>query len=162
VKIIALAAWLTTAAFGLYLFAVWLIEHDGSKGGGTASRLRAPVIFSHVLLAVTGLVVWVLYLYLDQTRIAWTAFFILLPVAILGFIMLTRWIPVHRAANVGAPLVAHTGSGPPGADLTGPPGADPAGPPERNFPVPVVVAHGLFAVITVALVTLTAFGLIST
>jgi hypothetical protein len=31
VKIIALAAWLTTAAFGLYLFAVWLIEHDGSK-----------------------------------------------------------------------------------------------------------------------------------
>ena len=113
-KIIALATWLTTAAFGLYLFAVWLIEHDGSKGGGTASRLRAPVIFSHVLLAVTGLVVWVLYLYLDQTRIAWTAFFILLPVAILGFIMLTRWIPVHRAANARAEaaLAAHTGSGP--------------------------------------------------
>jgi manganese efflux pump family protein len=121
------------------------------------------VIFSHVLLAVTGLVVWVLYLYLDQPRIAWTAFFILLPVAILGFIMLTRWIPVHRAANAGATLVAHTGSGPRGgADLAGPRGADLAGPPERNFPVPVVVAHGFFAVITVALVTLTAFGLIST
>jgi hypothetical protein len=154
VKIIALAAWLTTAAFGLYLFAVWLIEHDGSKDGGTASRLRAPVIFSHVLLAVTGLVVWVLYLYLDQTRIARTAFFILLLVAILGFIMLTRWIPVHRAANARAEaaLAAHTGSGPRGAD--------PVGPPERNFPVPVVVAHGFFAVITVTLVTLTAFGLI--
>ena len=169
-KIIALAAWLTTAAFGLYLFAVWLIEHDGSKGGSTASRLRAPVIFSHVLLAVTGLVVWVLYLYVDQTRIARTAFFILLPVAILGFIMLTRWIPVHRAANARAEaaLAAHTGSGSrgagpaglPGADPAGPPGAGPAGPPERNFPVPVVVAHGFFAVITVTLVTLTAFGLI--
>jgi hypothetical protein len=162
VKIIALATWLTTAAFGLYLFAVWLIEHDGSKGGGTASRLRAPVIFSHVLLAATGLVVWVLYLYLDQTRIAWTAFFILLLVAILGFIMLTRWIPVHRAANARAEaaLAAHTGSGPRGADPVGLPGTDPAGPPERNFPVPVVVAHGFFAVITVTLVTLTAFGLI--
>ena len=153
-KIIALAAWLTTAAFGLYLFAVWLIEHDGSKGGRTASRLRAPVIFSHVLLAVTGLVVWVLYLYLDQARFARTAFFILLSVAILGFIMLTRWIPVHRAANARAALAARTGSG-----LAG---ADPAGPPERNFPVPVVVAHGIFAVLTVSLVTLAAFGLIST
>jgi hypothetical protein len=65
------------------------------------------VIFSHVLLAATGLVVWVLYLYLRQTRFAWAAFFILLPVAILGFIMLTRWIPVHRAANAGAAMAAH-------------------------------------------------------
>jgi hypothetical protein len=159
-KIIALAAWLTTAALGLYLFAVWLIEHDGSKGGGTASRLRAPVIFSHVLLAVTGLVVWVLYLYLDQTRFAWTAVFILLPVAILGFIMLTRWIPVHRAANAGAAMAARTGSGPLGTG-SGLPGSGPAGPPERNFPVPVVLAHGVFAVLTVVLVTLTASGLIS-
>jgi hypothetical protein len=153
VSITALATWLATAAFGLYLFAVWLIEHDGSTGGSTASRLRAPVIFSHVLLAATGLVVWVLYLYLDQTRFARAAFFILLPVAILGFIMLTRWIPVHRAANAGAAMAARAGSGPPDAG--------PAGPPERNFPVPVVVAHGLFAVATVVLVTLTAFGLIS-
>ena len=146
-KIIALAAWLSTAALG----------------GGTASRLRAPVIFSHVLLAATGLVIWVLYLYLDQTRFALTAFFILLPVAVLGFIMLTRWIPVHRAANAGAAVAARAGSGPPGAGPsgTGPSGTGTAGPPERNFPVPVVVAHGVFAVATVVLVTLTAFGLIN-
>ena len=33
-----------------------------------------------------------------------------------------------------------------------------AGPPERNFPLPVVVGHGLFATTTIALVLLTAFG----
>jgi hypothetical protein len=32
------------------------------------------------------------------------------------------------------------------------------GPPERNFPLPVVIAHGTFAAITIALVLLTAFG----
>ena len=32
------------------------------------------------------------------------------------------------------------------------------GPPERNFPLPVVVAHGAFAVVTITLVLLTALG----
>jgi hypothetical protein len=32
------------------------------------------------------------------------------------------------------------------------------GPPERNFPLSMVIGHGLFAFTTVALVLLTAFG----
>jgi hypothetical protein len=32
------------------------------------------------------------------------------------------------------------------------------GPPERNFPLPVVIGHGLFAGTTIALVLLTALG----
>jgi hypothetical protein len=145
-SVAALITWLVTATGGLYMFAVWLIEHDGSRGGSAGSRLRAPVVFSHVTLAATGLVVWVFYLYSDRIRLAWAAFLILLPVAVLGFIMLTRWIPVHRAANASA--AARAGSGRAGT----------IGPPERNFPVPVVVAHGLFAVVTIVLVALAAFG----
>ncbi len=167
-SIAALTTWLITAAFGLYLFAVWLIEHDGSKTGSAASRLRAPVVFTHVTLAVTGLGVWVVYLYVDKVRLAWAAFFILLPVVLLGAIMLTRWIPVHRAANAGldsaasagAPVSAASAGAPASAGPAGPaaPGAVDVivGPPERNFPVPVVVVHGVFAVITFILVTLTA------
>jgi hypothetical protein len=34
----------------------------------------------------------------------------------------------------------------------------PAAPPERNFPVAVVLCHGVFAVTTVVLVLLTTFG----
>ena len=33
------------------------------------------------------------------------------------------------------------------------------GPPERNFPLPVVIAHGVFAAVTIALVLLTVLGL---
>ena len=32
------------------------------------------------------------------------------------------------------------------------------GPPERNFPLPVVIAHGAFAAATITLVLLTALG----
>jgi hypothetical protein len=32
------------------------------------------------------------------------------------------------------------------------------GPPERNFPLPVVIAHGTFAVTSLTLVLLTVFG----
>ena len=64
--------------------------------------------------------------------------------------MLTRWIPVHRAANASADTAALAGTD---SDLV-----VATGPPERNFPVPVVVAHGVFAVATFALVTLTVLG----
>lgn len=51
----ALAAWLLTAGLGLYMFTIWLIEDDGSEDGRSYRRLRAPVVFSHAGLAVTGL-----------------------------------------------------------------------------------------------------------
>ncbi len=148
-SVAALITWLVAATAGLYMFAVWLIEHDGSAGGSAGSRLRAPVVFSHVTLAAVGLVVWVFYLYSDRSRLAWAALLILIPAAALGFIMLTRWIPVHRAANASAAAAVRAGVRP----------AATIGPPERNFPVPVVVAHGLFAVSTIVLVALTAFGI---
>ena len=147
--IAALTTWLITATFGLYMFAVWLIEHDGSKSGGAASRLRAPIVFSHVTLAVGGLTVWVVYLFVDAPRLAWAAFFTLLPVALLGLTMLTRWIPVHRAANASIDEIRLASTGSVAVII---------GPPERNFPVPVVVVHGIFAVITVILVGLAALG----
>jgi hypothetical protein len=49
--------------------------------------------------------------------------------------------------------VAHGGAGGGAVVASGP-----SVPPERNFPVTVVVVHGLFAVATVALVLLTALG----
>ncbi|MGH3885012.1 MAG: hypothetical protein ACRDSZ_00310 [Pseudonocardiaceae bacterium] len=63
-----------------------------------------------------------------------------------GFIMLIRWIPVYRGRAVAV------GSGAAGSR---PVEAEPA---ERHLPVPVVVAHGLFAAVTVVLVLLTALG----
>ena len=69
----ALISWLVTALFGLYLLAVWLIENDVRHRGAAASRLPAPVIVGHVLLALTGLVFWVIHLLAGSRAAGWPA-----------------------------------------------------------------------------------------
>ncbi|MFJ9755572.1 hypothetical protein [Streptomyces sp. NPDC101149] len=90
--------------------------------------------------------VWIIYVVADKTALAWTAFGLLLPVALLGFVMLARWIPIYRDRATTAPAAAAAG-------------AEGTVPAERHFPLAVVLAHGLMAVVTLILVLLTALGL---
>jgi hypothetical protein len=145
-RFIALLVWFVTALWGLYMLAVWLIENDATRQEHAASRLPLPVILSHVTLALSGLVVWVLYLLIDRDELAWAAVGILVAIALLGFTMFARWIPVYRT-----PVAA---GGP--QDEMFPIKEMPA---EGNFPLVIVVAHGTFAVSTLVLVVLTALGI---
>jgi hypothetical protein len=137
----ALISWLVTALLGLYLLAVWLIENDVTDRGAAASRLPAPVIFGHVLLALTG--AGVLgdppAVRLGCGRLGRGG--ILGGVATLGLTMFTRWIPVHVAY-----VAAEAKAGRP---------AEFDFPAERAFPVSVVAGHGLLADMTLTLVLLT-------
>ncbi|MEV5169991.1 hypothetical protein AB0L10_02620 [Streptomyces flaveolus] len=145
--IAALITWVITALGGFYMLGTWIQRGGIRQQQSGTSRLPAPVAFGHFALAAIGLVVWIIYVVADRSALAWTAFGLLLPVALLGFVMLARWIPVHRErATVGAAAAA------------GGPGAEGTVPAERHFPVPVVVAHGLLAVATLVLVLLTALG----
>jgi hypothetical protein len=54
------------------------------------------------------------------------------------------------------PALSQPGPGRTGRDYPAP--RPQLGPPERNFPLPVVIAHGLFAFVTLTLVVLVAFG----
>ncbi|MET9340012.1 hypothetical protein [Nonomuraea sp. NPDC003804] len=129
----ALVTWLLTALGGFFMLGVW-ISHGGLRRKEAASsHFPPPVIFGHMLLAATGLIFWILYLALDSGALAWIALIVLLPVALLGFVMLARWIPVYRARAAAT-----------------------AAPPERAIPVPVVAGHGLLAVVTLVLVLVTA------
>jgi hypothetical protein len=139
----ALITWVLTAGGGFYLLGTWI-----SKGGHrqpTTSRFPPAVIFGHFALAAIGLVVWIIYVAAGGKGLAWTAFIILLPVALLGFAMLARWIPTYRAR---AATPAATPAAAP---------ADPT-PAEGHFPVAVVGVHGILAVTTLVLVLLTALG----
>jgi hypothetical protein len=140
----ALFTWLITAGGGLLLLTIWLIEYDREFQSAAATRLPVPVISAHALLAVAGLVIWAGYLITDSPGLAWAAAVTLAVVATLGITMAARWIRVYRAHET----VAATGAR---AGIT-------TGPPERNFPLPVVVGHGIFAAATFVLVLLTAFG----
>jgi manganese efflux pump family protein len=129
--IAALITWLSTAGVGLYLLAVWLIEYDREFQAAAPTRLPIPVISGHALLAVTGLVLWMAYLFTDSAMLAWAALAVLGGVVALGLTMARRWLSVYRAPGTPAP------------------------PPERNFPVPVVIGHGVLAAVTVTLVAIT-------
>ena len=142
----ALISWFVTAFVGLYLLAVWLIENDVSDHGATRSRLHGSVIGGHVLLALTGLVVWVIHLLSHSSTLGWTALGTLVAIGALGLTMFTRWIPVH-VAYVAAESGKH------GRRV-----ADYDFPAERAFPLPVVLGHGLLASTTVTLVVLAMLG----
>ncbi len=166
---LALATWVITALGGLFLLAIWLIEYDPDFQTAAATRLPIPVISSHVLLAVGGLVVWVMYLLTDMDILAWITLADLAAVVTLGLVMAVRWIGVYRTrvaypagaqksmAGVGRGA-SRGGPGHSGPGYGGGLGADLAVPPERHFPVTVVIAHGIFAVVTVTLVLLTTLG----
>lgn len=126
--IAALITWLITAGGGFVMLRIWLSEGGHRPGSGT--RLAPGLVFGHFVLAVVGLVLWIVYLAADNNTLAWAAFVALLPVALLGFTMFARWIPARRARTA-----------------------------ESRFPVPVVVAHGLFAAVTLVLVLLAALGI---
>jgi hypothetical protein len=143
----ALIAWLVTAAGGFWMLGIW-ISRGGMRGRGAgASRFPVPVILGHFLLAAAGLVIWIIYVAVHTKALAWAAFVVLLPVAVLGFVMLLRWLPAWRANRV---LV--TAGGPGAASIAG---GDPA---ERHLPVPVIIGHGVLAVVTLLLAALTAAG----
>ena len=146
--IAALITWVITALGGFYMLGIWIRRGGIRQQQSGTSRLPAPVVFGHFALAAIGLVVWIIYVVADRSALAWTSFGLLLPVALLGFVMLARWIPVHRdRTTAGAPTAATVQ------------GADGTVPAERHLPVPVVLAHGLFAVVTLVLVLLAALGL---
>ena len=117
----------------------WLLTATGgfvmlgmwiSKGGhrsGSGTRLAPGLVFGHFALAAAGLVLWIVYLVANESVLAWIAFGLLLVVALLGFTMFARWLPARRGATA-----------------------------ESNFPLAVVLGHGLLAATTLVLVLLTA------
>jgi hypothetical protein len=152
-----LIMWILTAGFGLFLLVIWAMEYDKDFHAVAATRLPPPVLAGHALAASGGLMIWIAYLIWGSHRLAWYSVIALVVAAILGLTMAIRWISVYRAQRtrdqsasiaLTTPVAAGRHRSPPAVE----------GPPERNFPLPVVIVHGVFAVTTLTLVLLTALG----
>jgi hypothetical protein len=130
VEFAALVTWILAAVVGLYLLMTSL-ANGGLRGQATkVTRFPATLALSHLLLGAAGLVIWVFFLITTQTMYAWAAFGLLVVVALLGFVMLTRW------------LVGQGGRHARGAD--------------HKMPTIAVVVHGGVAITTFVLVLFTA------
>lgn len=139
----ALILWLLTAGGGFIMLGLWLRHGGLRQARETGARIRAPLIFSHFLLAATGLVLWIVYVANGNDTIKWIAFVLLLIVALLGFTMLAIWMSRRQAART-APAAAAAESG--------------TLPAEQHFPVSIVTLHGVAAATTLVLVFLTNIG----
>ena len=129
-KFVALAVWGGTACFGLYLLVVWL-SHGGLRQQATRITVfPAALIFAHPILATTGLSFWIAYILTLRVTYAWIGFGVLSASAMLGFVMLTRWL-VGRGCKHAR--VA-----------------------EQHFPGRVVAVHGAVGLTTFALVLIAA------
>jgi len=126
----ALITWVLTAGGGFVLLATWL--KNGGMNQSGSGRIRPAFIFTHFLLAATGLVLWIIYVANDSSTIAWIAFVLLLVVALIGFTMFGIWLSQRKRR-------------------------DPA-PAEQRFPVAIVGLHGVLAATTLVLVFLAAVG----
>jgi uncharacterized membrane protein len=115
---VPIGAWVTSFVFDV-------ASHLDSDPGFLAHGARWLIA-----IGVIGLVLWIVYVVVDNSALAWVAFVLLLPVAALGFTMLARWIPARRTGVA-----------------------------ESRFPVPVVAGHGLFAATTLVLALLAALGI---
>ncbi len=125
-QILALVIWSGTACFGLYLLGVWL-SHGGLRQQATRITVfPAALIFAHPVLATTGLSLWIAFLLTHRLVYAWYGFSVLSASALLGFVMLTRW------------LVGRGGRHARGA--------------EQHFPARVVAMHGTVGLTTFTLV----------
>lgn len=139
----ALVLWVITALGGFSLLGIWLKRGGLRQSDQPGRRIRPPLIFGHMLLAVTGLVLWIIYLAADSKGFAWAAFVLLAIVAGLGFAMFALWLQRRQARPPGTAAAATAE------------GAEPA---EQHFPVPIVGVHGVLAAVTLVLVLLAAIG----
>ncbi len=151
--IAALVTWIIAAAFGFFMLGTW-ISRGGTRAGG-ASHFRPPIVFGHFLLAAGGLVLWIVYVVVDATALAWVAFADLLVVALVGDVLVLRWAK-DRRGGVDSAGPASTGRYGDGGTMTAQ--SERLQLAEQRIPTAAVIGHGLFAVTTVVLVLLSALS----
>lgn len=129
-EIAALAGWILAAVEGLHLLWIWLAGGGLRRQPAKVTRFPSLLMIGHPLVAVIGLILWVLFVVTARVVYAWSAFGLLVLVFLLGFLMLTRWLKGRGGRHArGA---------------------------EQSFPLVAVAMHGAVAVATFVLVLLSA------
>jgi hypothetical protein len=136
-----LGIWIITAVGGTFL---WSFTTGVGRPESVArtSSLSPLLLFAHPLIGLTGMTVWIAYLYQGGDVLPWVAFALLVTGAVVGDVLLMRTLRPRRVF---------------GATAQG----DPVGNRRRAedlMPRPVIVLHGVLAVVLMGLVLLYALG----
>jgi hypothetical protein len=137
-SIVATIVWVITVGIGSFMVAVWR-KRGGLSGDPAQTHLPPVRVFTHLGLALTGLVVWLVFLGTGSAGWAWAAVGALVLAAVLGGVMVRRWTLDGRELMRGGSTTIGSLA-------------------EQHIPRLPVVLHGVFAaatLVTVLVVALT-------
>ena len=146
---VSVSAWVATAGVGLSMLVIWLTRGGAHQRREAQERLRPQLVFSHVALAVLGLGLWIAFLVTGDEVLAYVTLGTLAIVAVLGSTSYYIW-QKRRLGRIKATSTSW--------DVPLPVMGSTDMPAEQHFPVAVVILHGVYAVVTVVVVTLIVVG----
>jgi hypothetical protein len=88
-----LATWLVTASIGGFMLRTWVVRGGLSRQRATGVGVPPQVVFGHAGAAVTGLLVWAVYLGTGTDGLAWLGVGVIATVITLGICTVTLWTP---------------------------------------------------------------------
>lgn len=124
-----LLALIATGLTGMFLLATWLGMGGHRPESTHPGQLPNALVFGHVTVAVVIFVLWVFFVVLRTSALAWSAGALVAVVIALGLGLFRRWL-----AQLRHPAPMPTA--------------------ERELPVTAVAIHGAFATATALLVLL--------
>jgi hypothetical protein len=92
-RIATLISWVLTASLGGFMLRTWLASGGLRRERSRAGGLPPQLIFGHMGLAVTGLLLWVGYSVSGSRTVCWAAVAVLTGVIALGICTVTLWTP---------------------------------------------------------------------
>jgi hypothetical protein len=102
VGIAALISWLLTASIGVYMLRTWIARGGLARQRATGVGVPPQVVFGHASMALTGLVVWVIYLSSGWHPLAWLGLVLVGTAITFGICTVTLWTPYPIRAEPGA------------------------------------------------------------
>jgi hypothetical protein len=94
-----LLTWVFTAGIGAYMLRSLVIHGALRRQRSVRDGLSPRVLYGHFSLALTGLVVWAVFVVTGWGPLAWVAVVLLAPAIGLGICTVTLWTPYPRPAG---------------------------------------------------------------
>ena len=111
--IAAVTAWVLTASIGVYMLRTWVARGGLRRQRATGVGVPPAVVFGHASAALTGLVIWIVFVKTDWDPLAWLGVALIGAAISLGVCTVTLWTPFPVVVPLAATPAAAPEATPP-------------------------------------------------
>src|SRR5712691_7300409 len=99
--IAAMIAWVLTASIGFYMLRTWVARGGLRRQRTTGVGVPPAVVFGHASAALTGLLIWLVFIQTGWDPLAWLGVTVIAGTIALGICTVTLWTPYPVAVPPG-------------------------------------------------------------